>query len=46
MIRAVFAIGRTTDSDLDLPAIERALGLQTIRTRGTIGRLAAKHLAG
>ena len=36
--------GRTTDSDLDLKAIESALGLQTMRTRGTIARLVAKHL--
>jgi uncharacterized protein (DUF1697 family) len=36
--------GRTTDSDLDLRAIERELPPGTMRTRGTIERLVAKHL--
>jgi uncharacterized protein (DUF1697 family) len=36
--------GGVSDSDLDLKAIETALGLQTMRTRGTIERLVAKHL--
>ena len=37
--------GRTTDSDLDLRAIEKQLPPGTMRTHGTIERLAAKHLA-
>jgi uncharacterized protein (DUF1697 family) len=37
--------GGVSDSDLDLKAIEAALGLQTMRTRGTIERLVAKHLS-
>jgi uncharacterized protein (DUF1697 family) len=36
--------GRTTDSDLDLRTIERELPPGTMRTRGTIERLVAKHL--
>ena len=36
--------GRTTDSDLDLRAIEKQLPPGTMRTHGTIERLAAKHL--
>jgi uncharacterized protein (DUF1697 family) len=35
--------GRTTDSVLDLRALERLLGPMTIRTRGTLGQIAAKH---
>ena len=38
--------GRTTDSDLDLRAIEKQLPPGTMRTHGTIERLVAKHLAG
>ena len=37
--------GRTTDSDLDLRAIEKQLPPGTMRTHGTIERLVAKHLA-
>ena len=37
--------GRTTDSDLDLRAIEKQLPPATMRTHGTIERLVAKHLA-
>lgn len=36
--------GRTTDSALDLRAIERELPPGTMRTKGTIERLVAKHL--
>ena len=38
--------GRSTDSDLDLRAIEKQLPPGTMRTHGTIERLVAKHLAG
>lgn len=37
--------GRTTDSDLDLRAIEKALPAGTMRTHGTIERLVAKHIS-
>ncbi|HET6831947.1 MAG TPA: DUF1697 domain-containing protein [Solirubrobacterales bacterium] len=36
--------GGVSDSGLDLRAIESVLGLQTVRTRGTLERLVAKHL--
>lgn len=36
--------GRTSDSDLDLRYIEKALPPGTMRTRGTIERLVARHL--
>jgi len=35
--------GGTIDSDLDLKAIGSLLGLSTMRTKGTIERIAAKH---
>lgn len=35
--------GGTIDSDLDLKAIEKALGLDTRRTMGTIEQIAAKY---
>jgi uncharacterized protein (DUF1697 family) len=35
--------GGTLDSDLDLKAIDRLLGPSTMRTKGTIERIAAKH---
>jgi len=38
--------GGILDSDLDLKAIDRLLGPATIRTKGTIERIAAKHLGG
>jgi uncharacterized protein (DUF1697 family) len=38
--------GGTMDSELDLKAITGALGVMTVRTKGTIELLAAKHLAG
>jgi len=38
--------GGTIDSDLDLKAIDRALGKGTMRTKGTIDQIAAKHCAG
>lgn len=37
--------GGTIDSELDLKAIERALGPGTMRTMGTIAQIAAKHCA-
>ncbi len=37
--------GGMSDSDLELRAIEKDLPLGTMRTRGTIEQLAAKHLA-
>jgi len=38
--------GGISESELDLKAIGAALGLTTIRTKGTIDQIAAKHLAG
>jgi uncharacterized protein (DUF1697 family) len=38
--------GGTLETELDLMAIERALGPTTRRTKGTIEQLAAKHFAG
>jgi uncharacterized protein (DUF1697 family) len=38
--------GGTIDSELDLKAIDRALGKGTMRTMGTIEQIAAKHCAG
>jgi hypothetical protein len=35
--------GGTIDSELDLKAIDRALGKGTQRTMGTIEQIAAKH---
>ncbi len=35
-----------SESDLDLKAIDAALGEGTMRTRGTIEQIAAKHCAG
>lgn len=37
--------GGTIDSDLDLKAIDAALGKGTMRTKGTIDQIAAKHCA-
>jgi uncharacterized protein (DUF1697 family) len=37
--------GGLSESELDIRAIERALGPMTIRTRRTLERIAAKHLA-
>lgn len=37
--------GGISDSDLDLKAIGRLLGLGTMRTKGTIDLIAAKHFA-
>jgi uncharacterized protein (DUF1697 family) len=37
--------GGMSDSDLDLKAISVTLGLNTIRTKGTIDQIAAKHFA-
>lgn len=36
--------GGISESELDLKAIDRALGQGTMRTRGTIEQIAAKHL--
>jgi uncharacterized protein (DUF1697 family) len=36
--------GGVSDSELDLRAIGGVLGLGTVRTMGTLGQLAAKHL--
>lgn len=38
-------IGRTTDSELDLRAIDKQLGLQTRRTQGTIARIAKRFFS-
>ena len=38
--------GNFLDSELDLKVLERLLGPMTIRTKGTIERLAKKFLAG
>jgi uncharacterized protein (DUF1697 family) len=38
--------GGISDSDLDLKAIGRLLGLGTMRTKGTIELIAAKHFTG
>jgi uncharacterized protein (DUF1697 family) len=38
-------VGRMSDSELDLKAVERALGATTIRTMGTIEQITAKHFA-
>jgi uncharacterized protein (DUF1697 family) len=38
--------GGMSDSELDLKAIAAALGPTTIRTRGTIDQIAAKHFSG
>jgi uncharacterized protein (DUF1697 family) len=37
--------GGMSDSELDLKAIGAALGLTTIRTKGTVDQIAAKHFA-
>jgi uncharacterized protein (DUF1697 family) len=37
--------GRMSDSELDLEGIGAILGLTTIRTKGTIDQIAAKHFA-
>jgi len=37
--------GRMSDSELDLKALATILGSMTIRTRGTIDQIAAKHFA-
>jgi uncharacterized protein (DUF1697 family) len=37
--------GRMSDSQLDLKAIDAILGLTTIRTKGTIDQIAARHFA-
>jgi uncharacterized protein (DUF1697 family) len=37
--------GGLSDSELDLKAIERALGPMTVRTMGTIEQMAGKHFA-
>ncbi len=37
--------GGMSDSELDLKAIDAALGLSTMRTMGTIRQIAAKHLS-
>jgi Uncharacterized protein conserved in bacteria len=38
--------GGTIDSDLDLKAIDAALGTGTMRTKGTIDQIAAKYCSG
>lgn len=38
--------GGISDSELDLKALAAALGVMTVRTKGTIELLAAKHLPG
>lgn len=38
--------GGTRDSGLDLTAVEKLIGPTTMRTKGTIDQLAAKHFAG
>ncbi len=38
--------GGMSESELDLKAIGAALGLHTIRTKGTIDQIAAKHFSG
>jgi len=38
--------GRMSDSELDLKSIGRLLGPSTMRTKGTIEQIAAKHFAG
>jgi uncharacterized protein (DUF1697 family) len=38
--------GGMSESELDLKAIGAALGLHTIRTKGTIDQIAAKHFGG
>ena len=38
--------GGISESELDLKAIGTALGLSTMRTKGTIDQIAAKHFAG
>jgi uncharacterized protein (DUF1697 family) len=38
--------GGTIDSELDLKAIGNLLGLTTMRTKGTIDQIAAKHFSG
>jgi uncharacterized protein (DUF1697 family) len=37
--------GGISESELDLNAIGATLGLTTMRTRGTIDKIAAKHFA-
>ena len=37
--------GGMSESELDLNAIGAALGIHTIRTKGTIDQIAAKHFA-
>jgi uncharacterized protein (DUF1697 family) len=38
--------GGISDSELDLMALAEALGVMTVRTKGTIELLAARHMAG
>jgi uncharacterized protein (DUF1697 family) len=38
--------GGISESELDLKAIGAALGLTTVRTKGTVDQIAAKHLSG
>jgi uncharacterized protein (DUF1697 family) len=38
--------GGISDSELDLKALTAALGVMTVRTKGTIDLLAARHMAG
>ena len=38
--------GGTQESDLDLKAIERLVGMTTMRTMGTVEQIAAKYFAG
>ncbi len=38
--------GGMSESELDLKALDRALGPMTIRTKGTVDQIAAKHFAG
>ncbi len=37
--------GGTQDSDLDFKAIDEALGTSTVRTKGTVEQIAAKHFS-
>jgi hypothetical protein len=37
--------GRMTDSELDLKAIGKLVGLNTMRTNGTVAQMAAKWFA-
>ncbi|MET0304844.1 MAG: DUF1697 domain-containing protein [Solirubrobacterales bacterium] len=38
--------GGMSESELDLKALDRALGSMTIRTKGTVDQIAAKHFPG